>query len=248
MESQDSTASAASISDNPSTPTQLHLIGGEKGGVGKSVLARTLAQYFIDKGRPFTAFDTDKSHRSFQRFYADYASPIVIDRYEALDSMMEGVVQGRQRVLVDLAAQSFGLLTQWMEDSAVLDLVNDLGMALTYWHVMDSSRDSVDLLGSTLDRFANRLKLVVVLNEVRGAEFDILRESGQLERAQASGASVLRLPKLSDIAMQRIDQFNTSFWAASQINKSGNGLALFERQRVKVWLNRIYQQLDAMQI
>ena len=26
----------------------IHLIGGEKGGVGKSLLARILAQYFID--------------------------------------------------------------------------------------------------------------------------------------------------------------------------------------------------------
>jgi cellulose biosynthesis protein BcsQ len=28
--------------------TNIHLIGGEKGGVGKSVVARLLAQYFID--------------------------------------------------------------------------------------------------------------------------------------------------------------------------------------------------------
>lgn len=248
MESHDSTSSATSSSTHPATPTQLHLIGGEKGGVGKSVLARTLAQYFIDKSMPFTAFDTDKSHRSFQRFYAEYASPIVIDRYEALDGMMEDVIQGGRRVLVDLAAQSFGLLTQWMEDSSVLDVTKDLGIALTYWHVMDSSRDSVDLLSGALDRFGNRLKLVVVLNEVRGTEFDILQESGLLDRAHSGGASVLRLPKLSDAAMQRIDQFNTSFWAASQINGGGSGLALFERQRVKLWLSKIYQQLDSMQI
>ncbi len=28
---------------------KIHLIGGEKGGVGKSVVARVLAQYLIDK-------------------------------------------------------------------------------------------------------------------------------------------------------------------------------------------------------
>ena len=48
--------------------SSLNFIGGEKGGVGKSVAARVLAQYFIDKGRPFLGFDTDRSHTSFARF------------------------------------------------------------------------------------------------------------------------------------------------------------------------------------
>jgi hypothetical protein len=33
--------------------SSLNFIGGEKGGVGKSVAARVLAQYFLDKGLPF---------------------------------------------------------------------------------------------------------------------------------------------------------------------------------------------------
>ena len=41
----------------------INFIGGEKGGVGKSVTARVLAQYYIDKGLAFTGFDTDRSHR-----------------------------------------------------------------------------------------------------------------------------------------------------------------------------------------
>ena len=32
---------------------QIHFIGGEKGGVGKSFTARLLAQYFIDRGNLF---------------------------------------------------------------------------------------------------------------------------------------------------------------------------------------------------
>ena len=50
---------------------KIHFIGGEKGGVGKSVVARVLAQYFIDKKVPFTGFDTDRSHTTFTRFYQD---------------------------------------------------------------------------------------------------------------------------------------------------------------------------------
>ena len=56
------------IQDTCNNMATLNLIGGEKGGVGKSVAARVLAQYFIDRGQPFTGFDTDRSHTSFTRF------------------------------------------------------------------------------------------------------------------------------------------------------------------------------------
>ena len=51
------------------TTTNIHFIGGEKGGVGKSLMARVLAQYLIDKQLPFLGFDTDRSHGSLVRFY-----------------------------------------------------------------------------------------------------------------------------------------------------------------------------------
>ena len=85
----------------------IHLIGGEKGGVGKSLVARILAQYLIDHESPFLGFDTDRSHGSLMRFYAGYASPVVIDRYESLDAIIEAAAeQPDRRVLVDLAAQT----------------------------------------------------------------------------------------------------------------------------------------------
>src|ERR1700719_3946514 len=87
--------------------TQIHLVGGEKGGVGKSVVARLLAQYFIDHSIPFLGFDSDRSHGALLRFYSGYASPVVMDRYESLDAIVESASeQPERRVLVDLAAQS----------------------------------------------------------------------------------------------------------------------------------------------
>ena len=119
--------------------SRLHFIGGEKGGVGKSLISRVLAQYFIDKGRPFKGFDTDKSHGALLRFYTDYTSPVIVDRYEALDQVVETAAQSRQHVLVDLAAQTHSFLAQWIEDSGLLEVADELGVSLTYWHVMDSA-------------------------------------------------------------------------------------------------------------
>jgi len=227
---------------------RLHFIGGEKGGVGKSVVARILAQYFIDRQIPFLGFDTDKSHGSLLRFYADFAAPVVIDQYEGLDRIVEAAAeQPDRRIIVDLAAQTHRFLAQWMEESGLLDIREELGLAVTYWHVMDSGRDSADLLVKVLDQFADRLPLVIVLNEVRGNDFAILESSGALARAKALGATVIPLRRLQDGTMQKIDAHSTSFWAASNRgDKESSALGLLERQRVKYWLHRIYEELGRL--
>jgi hypothetical protein len=225
--------------------TRVHFIGGEKGGVGKSVVARIIAQYFIDRHIPFLGFDSDKSHGSLLRFYADFAAPVVIDRYEGLDYIIEAAAeQPERRIIVDLAAQTYRFLAQWMEDSGLLEIGDELGVSVTYWHVMDSGRDSANLLVTLLDQFGGRLPLVVVLNEVRGGDFAILESSGALARARSVGATVITIGRLQDSTMQKIDAHGTSFWAASNRGaKDGSSLGLLERQRVKNWLHRAYEQI-----
>ena len=229
--------------------SRVHLIGGEKGGVGKSMVSRLLAQYFIDRQVPFVGFDTDRSHGSLLRFYADYASPALADRYEALDAIIEAAVeQPGRRVLVDLAAQTQEPLVRWMEESGVLDLADVSGIALHYWHVMDSGRDSVDLLARLLDRSGQRVHYVLVRNQLRGDDFSQLERSGQLERARGLGARVMDLKKLHDNVVQKIDARNASFWAAHQSGPTSPGLGLMERQRLKMWLNSGYASLAALEV
>jgi hypothetical protein len=228
---------------------KVHLIGGEKGGVGKSMVSRLLAQYFIDHELPFVGFDTDRSHGSLLRFYADYASPVLVDHYEALDHIIESAVeQPGKRVLVDLAAQTHDPLVRWMDESGVLDMADVNGISLHYWHVMDAGRDSVDLLARLLDRFGQRVHYVLVLNELRGDDFGQLERSGQLERAVGLGAQVVRLRRLHDAVVQKIDTKNSSFWAARHATGlDGPGLGLMERQRLKLWLNHAYAELAKTQ-
>ena len=229
---------------------KIHLIGGEKGGVGKSVVARVVAQYLIDKNLPFLGFDTDRSHGSLLRFYSDYASPVVVDSYESLDAIVEAAVeQPDKRVLVDLAAQTHEPLVKWMDDSGVLETAEELGVAFTYWHVMDSGKDSVDLLKKLLDRFGARLNYVIVLNQLRGDNFDIFNQSGERERVLEPNGCVITLKRLHEPVINKIDAGSTSFWAAK--NKSVTdikGLGLLERQRVKLWLRNAYEQIDTVGI
>jgi len=229
--------------------SKIHLIGGEKGGVGKSMVSRLLAQFFIDREQPFIGFDTDRSHGALMRFYSGFASPVLVDRYEALDAIVETAVeQPGRRVLVDLAAQTDQPLVKWMDESGVLDLADVSGVAIHYWHVMDSGKDSVDLLRRLLDRFGQRLHYVLVRNQLRGDDFSQLGKSGEQERAVGLGARIVDVRKLHDAIVQKIDATNSSFWAAKNLaGKESPGLGLMERQRLKLWLGHAYGEIERAQ-
>lgn len=228
--------------------SSLNFIGGEKGGVGKSVGSRVLAQYFIDKGRPFVGFDTDRSHTSFARFYGEYASAIIVDDYESLDqvaNVFEGpATDGHQKsVIVDLAAQTAGPLTRWIKDSEVLPVLREMGIAVNFWHLTDGGKDSVALLGGLTDTFGATPNYIVVKNLGRGADFSELETSPALKDVLGMGGRLITLGQLHDGCMRKIDSRNASFWSA--INNPGL-LGLLERQRVKSWLRATYETFETL--
>lgn len=224
----------------------IHFVGGEKGGVGKSVVARLLAQYMIDHELPFIGFDTDKSHGSLLRFYSDYAAATIIDDYESLDAIIETAsAQPEQRILVDLAAQTHQPLARWLDESGVLDLAEELGITICYWNVMDSGKDCVDLLDKLLSQFGTQLNYVLVQNQVRDDQFNILEHSGVKDRALAFDAKVMTLKRLHAPVMTKVDSNSYSFWAAkNKDTESSYPLGLLERQRMKIWLNHAYSEIS----
>lgn len=231
--------------------SSLNFIGGEKGGVGKSVAARVLAQYFLDKGKPFTGFDTDRSHTSFTRFYADYASPVVVDSYEGLD-LIVGAFEDAQpddqtpSVIVDLAAQTAAPLARWIQDSDLIGVLTEMGITVNFWHLAEAGKDSVDLLQRLIDTYGAGPNYVVVKNLGRGTDFSQLDASPALANALALGAKVVTLGQLHEASMRKIDRQNASFWAAINHRTGPEALGMLERQRVKTWLKSTYETLDTL--
>jgi hypothetical protein len=224
-------------------PTPIHFIGGEKGGVGKSLMARVLAQYFIDREMPFLGFDTDRSHGALLRFYPSHSTAAAVDKTDQLDAIVEAAVdQPGRRILVDLAAQTHDPLAGWMEEGGVVDLAEEMDLKLHYWHVMDTGRDSADLLRRVLDRFPSGVQFVLVRNQVRGTDFTALEQSGEQQRALDAGAKVVTVKKLAEPIAQKIDATSASFWKAG--SDADGGLGMMDRQRVKAWLRDVYREID----
>jgi hypothetical protein len=227
--------------------SELHLIGGEKGGVGKSVVARLLAQYWLDRGRPFIGFDTDRSHGALLRYYGEFSQPIEVSKVEDLDRLVEAAAAPDSRVLVDLAAQTDRDLHDWIDSGEVLELAREQGIRLVLWHVMDDGKDSVAVLARLLQHFGDRANYIVVLNKGRGEDFSMFRNSDAAGSVAQIGAPVFDLPALHKATMRKIDLLDKSFWsAANHQNGSTNSLGMMERQRLKVWLRQAYSEFERL--
>jgi hypothetical protein len=227
----------------------IHFIGGEKGGVGKSVVARVLAQYAIDRGLPFVALDADSSHGALMRYYADHTRPVDLTAFESADAIMTLATEAERRVLVDLPAQSDRPLAAWIGEAGVLDLARESGVSVVLWHVMDDGKDSLLTLDRLMKRYGTAVRYAIVENHGRGNDFSLFHQSATHAAALAQGAVVIALPELHAAAMAKIDRFDASFWAA--VNNpalGGDAFTRMDRQRVKVWLQAAYDLLTRAEI
>lgn len=224
---------------------RVHFVGGEKGGVGKSVLARLLAQYWIDRAVDFQAFDTDRSHGALLRHYAGYAEPIEVDRMEDFDQIVEAIDGGVEEVVVDLAAQTERALEEWIDAGEVFELLDRLGHEVWYWYVIDDGKDSIRLLSALLDRLAAPVRLVCVRNQGRAREFRLFDDAKLDARIAARGGDVIDLPSIHALSMHKIDAYDKSFWAAIHNVDPDEGpcLTRMERQRAKIAIGRAHAEI-----
>ena len=235
--------SASALTESRRMST-VHFVGGEKGGVGKSVVARLLAQLFIDRGLRFAALDADLSHGALVRYYSDYAHRVDLAQLDSADQIMDRALGADRRVLVDLPAQSHRGLQRWFEATDVLGYAREMDVRLVLWHVTDGGFDSVSHLEHELALLGGSLQYIVVKNEGRSKDFSQFDASPAYRRLLELGGHVVTLPELDSAVMYKIDRFGSSFWAAINTSEGEKALAPMERRRAKLWLEKAQAALD----
>jgi hypothetical protein len=227
--------------------SHIHFVGGEKGGVGKSVVARLLAQRFVDRSIPFAAVDGDQSSGALLRYYGEYTQPVDFAAVESADQIMDRALGSDRRVLVDLPAQSVRSLWKWLTDASVFEFCRETGIRLSFWHVTDGGFASTSELEKALRLFGSEVNHFVVKNHGRSKDFSQFDQSEARRLLDGFGGKILDLPELEASTMFAIDRFGSSFWAAIYRADGEAALKPLDRQRVRLWLARWNTALDAIE-
>jgi len=219
-------------------------VTGDKGGVGKSFLSRTLMGWYQTRGTPVHGFDTDKTNSTFYRFFAkdNSVGHLDVDAPESLDQLINLITSGEDKIiLIDCAARTMDQLLTWMREIDFLGLKEEYKFQITLAFVMGPEKDCVAILKDIYGSFQNTVDYIVVKNMAKGRAFDIYDNSTVrkelLEKAQAQE---MELPALFDRTAMLVDRLNLSFETA--INHKDVQIA--DRQRIKAYSARTKALFD----
>ena len=118
----------------------IHLSLQGKGGVGKSLVASILAQYFRGRGRSIQCIDTDPVNRTFAQYSGIDATRLELMRdgsidVRGFDGLMERLLTEDGTFVIDNGASTFIPLWSYIVENQVIDILRQAGKRL-YVHTV----------------------------------------------------------------------------------------------------------------
>ena len=222
----------------------IHLIDGEKGGVGKSFVARTMIQYGLDRNLPFVAVETDRSNPDVAGVYEGLCEYAVFTEDEKqadkADSIFEMALE--QPVIVSLPSQVHRAMKDWIERDNLIEMGSDYGVSFCKWFVCNGDYDSVNLFKSSLNCYENQITHILVRNNGLCYDWGALEENELVQAAiKKYGVKAIDFPKLGDKERTVINQKRLRFDEARKYP----GFGILSKQRVVNFLKAAYQAFDS---
>jgi hypothetical protein len=234
----------------------VHIIGGEKGGVGKSTFAKSLVEYLLYYMIPFIAIDTDRSAPDLSRAFEGSEVEIreaFLSESEDYQSAAQPIVLSamEKTTVVNLSAASFEALSKWIAEDEVFEIISDCGIKFFLWFVSDGSVDSVNPFKKSLQTYGQDIQHILVRNEGRNRAKDwrLIDADEEIQELMKS-CNVLQIDFSKFV---NNDTFNVvrdnslSFSGAIELQKE-LGLNVFHVQQLKSFLRKTREAIDTLRL
>lgn len=223
--------------------TRIHLIDGEKGGVGKSLFARVLIQYFMDKKYPFLAVDADRSNPDVSRIYESVCREALFSEdekkfYEA-DKIFEWAFDNS--IIVNLPAQVYPVVTSWIEKNNLIELGKQSKITFCKWFVCTGGYDSVQLFLKSVQHFDKKIAHILVRNFGLEDDWSSVEEMEEVQNAiKKYDVKVIDFPKLYSRERNAIDARGITF----ELARNSQEFGVLGRQRIKSFMLSAYEAFE----
>lgn len=222
----------------------IHLIDGEKGGVGKSTVAKVMIQYAIDRELEFTAVETDRSNPDVANIYGEIVKRAILSENEKqahkADRIFELALS--KPLIVSLPSQVHKPLRTWIENNELLEIGENYNVRFQKWFVSNGEFDSIKLFTKSVNYYGEKIPHILVRN------FGLCDEWGQIdddvevqESIKNYNVKVIDFPKLGHNERYLINKGQLSFGDA----RESKDLTILGKQRVINFLNSAYAAFDS---
>jgi hypothetical protein len=224
------------------------LVGADKGGVGKTTVARALADYLVAKNVPTRAFDTETPKGTLKRFHSDMTEVVDIsstsDQMKILDTLNTTQVKVS---LIDARAGSFATSLKALRNMGFFEAVREGQFTFIMFHVLGPSIASLSEIAETAP-YAPDAHYFLVKNHVNDTtffEWDPTTYSTYFSKTRSAGE--VAIPKLSEMAYEQVDIAAAPF-SSFVANKHGDGRSAMNsfvlRGYVRTWQRKVNEEFD----
>ena len=235
---------------------KIHLILQGKGGVGKSFIAATLAQFKASKGQTPLCIDTDPVNATFAGYNALGVKRLQIMQGDEInprhfDKLVELVAPSTDDVIIDNGASSFVPLSHYLISNQVPALLADMGHELLVHTVVTGGQallDTVSGFSQLVSQFPTEAIFVVWLNPYWGP---IEHEGKGFEQLKAYTANKARVSAIVTIPSLKMETYGRDLSDMLQARLTFDealamdSLTIMTRQRLKIVKNQLFGQLDS---
>jgi hypothetical protein len=227
------------------------LVGADKGGVGKTTLARTLLDYLSRKNVLARCFDTEWPRGTLKRFYP--ATTEVIDMSNVAHQMklLDTLETANLKVsVVDLKAGNLSMVLDIFERIGVLDAAKSGKFTLGLFHVVGPAIASLEEIGE-IAKYLQGTDYVIAKNFINETSFFEWDEKTYKKYFSHAGAAEIVLPKLNEMAYEQVDLSGVTFKDFID-NKTADGSAgnfsFVLRGYVRRWCYEIDQEFERLKL
>ncbi len=228
------------------------LVGADKGGVGKTTVARTLLDYFGAHQTPTRAFDTESPRGTLKRFHPDLTE--VVDMTEVSDQMKIFDTLGSAAAQVTVIDVRAGLLSptlQALSDIGFLESAKKGQITFAVFHILGPSIASLNEIAETA-KFVGDATYFLVKNRINDTtffEWDPKTYNSYFK--QIKGASEISIPKLNEMACEQVEVASQPF-VSFIANKDAKGqtanYSFVLRGYVRHWLGNVWGEYDRVKL
>lgn len=216
------------------------LIHGDKGGIGKSTVARLLAAYYQDHQLPWRGFDAGNRSGDLVRFYPEQTTSLSLRKLSHLDRITDAADEDRSPILVDLGPCRSEMLQEWMEEIDFFELMKNAGVNVTLVFLSAPANESAAPWKPMIDFCGNRVDYVIVKNltlAVASTRYDANQTPKYWKEPKAVE---ITLPILGYGSYQKVDVQSVPWREAETTDR----LHILDRSRVSYFLKLAYNEIE----
>ncbi len=229
------------------------LVGADKGGVGKTTVARTLLDYFGAHHMPVRAFDTESPRGTLKRFHPDLTEIVDVTQVPGQMKIFDTLGTADAKVtVIDVRAGLLSLTLRTLNEIGFVDSAKRGQIAFAVFHILGPSIASLQEIAETASTIGEASYFLVknfVNNDASFFEWDPATYNSYFKRIK--DAEEITVPHLSEMACEQVEVASIPF-VTFIANKTASGepanYSFVLRGYVRHWLSQVWNEYDRVKL